>query len=93
MSGIKDKLKYQQSLYLRHKHAAINSCINEQLIAYELRASLYRYTFMNTDMNQYLIFRLRIGMLISYCKKMTAYKLKCLCWASSLAICAYRAHF
>ena len=24
---------------------------------------------MNTDMNQYLIFRLRIGMLINYCKK------------------------
>ena len=30
----------------------VNSCINEstyQLIAYELRANLYRYTFMNTD--------------------------------------------
>ena len=27
------------------------------------------YTFMNTDMNKYLILRLCIGMLINYCKK------------------------
>ena len=39
---------------------------------------------MNTDMNQCLIFRLCIGMLINYCKKNDC--LKCLCWASSLAI-------
>ena len=30
-------------------------------------------------------------MLIS--KKMIAYKLKALCWESSIAICAYRVHF
>ena len=74
----------------------VNSCINEntyQLIDYELRASLYRYTFMNTDMNQYLIFRKCMGMLINYCKKTIAYQLKALCWASSLAICTDRAHF
>ena len=49
----------------------VNSCINEytyQLIAYELRASLYRYTYMNTDMNKYLISRKCMGMLINYCK-------------------------
>ena len=50
-------------------NAAIYSCINEKLIAYELRGSLYRYTFMNTDMNQYLIFRLCNDMFINYCKK------------------------
>ena len=53
-------------------HAATNSCINKnnyQLIAYELRASLYRYTFMNTDMNQHEIFRKCMGMLIDYCKR------------------------
>ena len=27
------------------------------IIAFELRASLYRYAFMNTDVNQFLIFR------------------------------------
>ena len=37
--------------------------------AYELRASLYRYIFMNTDMNQYLILRKFMSMLINYCKK------------------------
>ena len=50
----------------------LTHAINEntyQLIAYELRASLYRYTFMNTDMNQYLIFRKCMGMPINYCKK------------------------
>ena len=50
----------------------LTHAINEntyQLIAYELRASLYRYTSMNTDMNQYLIFRKCMGMLINYCKK------------------------
>ena len=31
------------------------------LIACELRASRYRYEFMNTDMNQYLIFRKCMG--------------------------------
>ena len=67
--GFRIGYNISNQLQLRHKHAAINSCINEQLIAYELRASLYRYTFMNTDMNQYLIFRLRIGMLINYGKK------------------------
>ena len=46
---------------------------------------------MNTDMNQYLIFRKCMGILINYCKKMIAYQLKALCWASSLTICAYRA--
>ena len=74
----------------------VNSCIHEnsyQLIAYELRASLCRYTFINTDMNQYLIFRKCMGMLINYCKKMIAYQLNALCWASSLAIWAYRAHY
>ena len=44
---------------------------------------------MNTDVNQFLIFRYRfnlyIGMLISVVRKMTAYQLKpLLCWASSL---------
>ena len=34
-----------------------------------IRASLYRYTFMITDMNQFLIFRKCIGMLINYCRK------------------------
>ena len=50
----------------------VNSCINEntyQLIAYELRANLYRYIFMNTDMNQFLIFRKCMGMLINFCEK------------------------
>ena len=50
-----------------------NSCINQntyQLISsYELRARLYRYTFMNTDMNQNLIIRKCMGMLINSCKK------------------------
>ena len=52
--------KYQLSLQLRHK---LGAGYNEkylripQLIAIELRASLYRNTFMNTDMklNLYLI--------------------------------------
>ena len=35
----------------------------------ELRVSICRYIFMNTDMNMYLIFRNCIGMLIIYCKK------------------------
>ena len=40
-----------------------------KLIAYELRASLYRYTYINADMNQYFIFRKCMGMLINYGKK------------------------
>ena len=38
-------------------------------------ASLYRYTFMNTDMNQYLIFRYASTVV----RKMTAYQL-CSAW-------------
>ena len=37
----------------------LTDAINEniyQIIANELIASLYRYAFMNTDMNQYLTF-------------------------------------
>ena len=69
-----------------------------QLITYELRASLYRYTFMNTD-EQVLdsgndLTNMFACLLIKSCTKMTAYQLKnLLCLASSLAICAYRAHF
>ena len=44
-----------------------------QLIANELIACLYRYTFMNTDMNQYLIFRFASTVV----RKMTAYQLCC----------------
>ena len=50
--------------------------INEnpyQLIANELIASLYRYTFMNTDMNQYLIVRFASTVV----RKITAYQLCC----------------
>ena len=51
---------------------AINE-ITYQLTAYELIASIYRYTFMNTDMNQYLIFRYASTVV----RKMTAYQLCC----------------
>ena len=54
----------------------LTHAINEntyQLIGDELRASLYRYTFMNTDMNQYLIFRYASTVV----RKMTAYQLCC----------------
>ena len=44
-----------------------------QLIAYELIASLYRYIFMNTDTNQYLVFRYASTVV----RKITAYKLCC----------------
>ena len=43
------------------------------LIANELIASLYWYAFMNTDMNQYLIFRYASTVV----RKMTAYQLCC----------------
>ena len=48
---------------------------------------------MNTDMNQYLISGYVLACLSIIVRKMTAYQLNSLCWASSLAICAYRAHF
>ena len=48
---------------------------------------------MNTDMNQYLIIRLCIGMLINYCKKNDSLQTEMFVLTSSLAICAYRAHF
>ena len=52
---------------------------------------------MNTDENQFLIFKdltYILACLSSVVRKMTAYQLKALlCWASSLAICAYRVHF
>ena len=41
--------------------------------ANELKASLYRYTFMDTDMNQYLIFKYASTVV----RKMTAYQLCC----------------
>ena len=50
-----------------------NSCIYQNtyqlIVSYELRASQYMYTFMNTDMNQYSIFRKCMGMLINSSKK------------------------
>ena len=43
------------------------------IMACELRASLYSYAFINTDVNQFLIIRYRlnfcIGMLIKCCMK------------------------
>ena len=57
---------------------------------YELRASLYRYTFMNTDMNQFKLGKDLTNIwacLSTRVRKMTAYHLRALlCWASSLAI-------
>ena len=44
-----------------------------QLIANELIASLYRYAFMNTDMNQYLMFRNASAVV----RIMTTYQLCC----------------
>ena len=44
-----------------------------ELIANELIASMYKYAFMNTDMNQYLIFRYASTVL----RKITAYQLCC----------------
>ena len=73
-------------------HYCSSDAINEnpyQLIVNELIASLYRYTFMNADMNQYLIFRFASTVV----GKMTQPISCVLCWASSLAICAYKAHF
>ena len=53
--------------------------IPNNLIACELRASLYRNAFMNTGM----------ACLSSVVRKMTAYQMKALLsWAGSLAICA-----
>ena len=54
----------------------LTHAINEntyQLIAYELIAGLFRYKFMNTDMNQYLIFRYDSTVV----SKVTAYQLCC----------------
>ena len=54
----------------------LTDAINEnpyQLIANEQIASLYRHTFMNTDMNQYLIFRYASTVV----RKMTVYQLCC----------------
>ena len=51
---------------------AINESIY-QIIANELIASLYRYAFMNTDMNQYLTFWYTSTVV----RKMTAYLLCC----------------
>ena len=50
---------------------AINE--NTYQIANELIASLYRYAFKKTDMNQYLIFRYASTVV----RKMTAYHLCC----------------
>ena len=60
----------------------LTDAINEniyQLIANELIASLYRYAFINTDMNQYLTFRYTSTVV----RKMTAYQLCCAGLASS----------
>ena len=35
----------------------INEKYLRTLIAFEVNASLFRYTFMNTDMNQFLMLR------------------------------------
>ena len=54
----------------------LTDAINEntyQLIANELIPSLYRYAFMNSDMNQYLIFQYASTVI----RKMTAYQLCC----------------
>ena len=54
----------------------LTDAINEnpyQLVANELIASLYRYTFMNTDINKYLMFRYASIVV----RKMTAYQLCC----------------
>ena len=57
-----------------------------QLIAYELRASLFRYTLTNTDINQPGK-DLTHAYQLQQVRKMTAYQLRTLlCWASSLAI-------
>ena len=52
-----------------NKHVAINVSINVKYLRYlsfhlivcELRANLYKYEFMNTAMNQYLIFKKCMG--------------------------------
>ena len=64
-------IKHRGSYLCEYKWEVLEDTFH--LITCELRASLYRLTFMNTNVNQFLIFRLifniYIGMLIKCCKK------------------------
>ena len=60
-----------------------------QLIANELIVSLYRYAFMNTDMNQYLIFWYASTVV----RKKTAYQLCCAGLARSPFLLTVVQHF